>query len=92
MIYDVVPRDHVLTGPAAHASLFVFSRFDADGIVAGIKYAIINDYPVAGFDVEGIGRLRVPGIDNRYLVYGELFAVNRVYAPCRRVTERNTLQ
>ena len=92
VIHHIVAGNHVLAGPAPFATGFVLARFDADGVIARIEGAVVDDYPVARLHVEGVAVLRIPRVDDRYLVQGQVFAMNGVYAPGRRVAEGNALQ
>jgi hypothetical protein len=52
MIYNVIGKDHLLTGPAAPE--LIFAGFQADGSAPYIEMAVVNQGAAAGIQVQPI--------------------------------------
>ena len=87
VIDDVVGDDNSPRGLSMPASVFVFARLDADGVVAGVEVAASHDSIGARLKVKGIAVLRVPGIVDGNVVEGDMITAPRMKAPGWRVLE-----
>ena len=72
--YGVVFYNHILARFAASATVFIFSRFDTDSIVTGIKDIVDNQRVLARFQVQCITILGVPGVENLHIVNCDMLA------------------
>ena len=78
VIHDAVIDDDVLGRDAAVATGFVFTGLHTDGIVADVKGAMRDDNVLAGFDIDTVAVLAVPGVTDGEVIEDEVLAAHGV--------------
>ena len=74
------------------ATVLVLARLDADGIVAHVKLVVDDQAVLAGFEVQAVAVLAIPGIDDHDVLDNDILAHERVQVPGGRVLEADALQ
>ena len=73
-------------------SVLVLARLDADGIVAHVKLVVDDEAVLAGFEVQSVAVLAVPGVDYHHVLDDDVLAHEGMQVPGRGVLEAYALQ
>ena len=92
VIYNAVLYDDVLRRNSSAAAVFVFTGLHADGIIAYVEAATIDNHVFATFYVNAIAILRIPRIAYFQLAQYYVLAHEGVDIPCRGVFKANAFK
>ena len=84
--------DKIAAGDAVAASVFVFARFDADGVVSHVEGRVEQHYPVAGVYVYAVSVGGIMGVADGYILDSDVFAPKGMKVPGGGVLEGDALQ
>ncbi len=92
VVYYIVLNNYIFGRLAPVATVLVFARLKANGIVTDIKYIVVYYRIFAGFQIQAVAVLRKLGVTHIQVPEGYVFAHERVQVPGRRILKGGAIE
>ena len=92
VVHGAVADNQVLARDAMPAAVRVLAGLDADGVVSDIETGSGEQHILTGVDIDPVPVGGIMRVTDRYIFDGDMFAVERVQVPARRILERDAFQ